>query len=233
MDDAFFKLAYAGCNESNIHQGHRDVIHAIRGFMDDSDASNIGKVGHRRWILFPPLKHVGFGNAGVFTAMHVIEGWQEVPKFDFFAFPAEGYYPLDLIEAHYAWSVHIHASQIQSPGSDVKVSVSLLDEHFQESQEFATNVAARIDDDHGMYVIVFKPDFGKSQLQAGKYWVQVAGLKTPKGAPNPLSYVIELVEMPPAAASGEGRDKDATGPTPATRQPATKSTVARPGGPKK
>lgn len=233
MDDAFFKLAYAGCNESNIHQGHHDVIHAIRGFMDDSDASNIGKVGHRRWILFPPLKHVGFGNAGVFTAMHVIEGWQEVPKFDFFAFPAEGYYPLQLVESHYAWSVHIHGSRVQQPGSDVKVSVSLLDEHFQLQKEFVTNVAARIEDNHGIYVIVFKPDFGKGPLEPGKYWVQVAGLKTPKGAPDPLSYVVELVEMPTATASGEDHEKAANAPTSATPSPASKPALARPAGTKR
>jgi len=88
MDDAFFKLAYAGCKRATSTRATNDVIHAIRGSYH-SDASKHRQGGPPAVILFPPLKHVGFGTPGVHRDARV-EGVAGVPKFDFFTFPAEG-----------------------------------------------------------------------------------------------------------------------------------------------
>jgi hypothetical protein len=171
--------------------------------------------------------------------MHVIDNWPTVPVFQFFAFPSEGYYPLELIESHYAWSIHIHSSQAQRPaGNELKVGVSLLDEHFRTAHEFETKVVGIIPDapqtpDRPMHVIVFKPDFRKGKMAAGKYLVQVAGLKGPKGAPLPIQYVVELVRMPFPEGGGDESEKDGATPGPVAAKPTTKPTIARPGGAKR
>ncbi|MDB5296200.1 MAG: S-layer protein, partial [Phycisphaerales bacterium] len=142
MDDAFFKLAYAGCHKGNIHQGQTHILSGIRGFMDDSDASNIAGIGHRRWILFPGLRRVGFGWSGGFMTMHVIDGSHDIPAFQYVAFPGEGYYPRQLVEPHYAWSVHLHPSRATVPDAgELKVRVVRLDDRLQPT---GAEAAARV-----------------------------------------------------------------------------------------
>ena len=62
MDDAFYQLARDASSSSNLYAGP-SLTQAIDGFMDDSDASNIDRVGHRRWQLNPTMGKVGFGYA--------------------------------------------------------------------------------------------------------------------------------------------------------------------------
>jgi hypothetical protein len=203
MDDAFFKLAYDGCNQSNLHQGQADIVAGLRGFMDDSDPSNIDRMGHRRWVLKPGLKKVGFGFAGGFTAMHVVDGSRDVPNFDFVAFPGQGYYPLQLVEKHYAWSVHFHHAKVQELNvGDLRVTVARLDERFQpaagEPPAEAKVVSAINDKGQGWNLVVFKPELNK--VEAGRYWVEITGLRTPRGAAAPpFGYIVEFVDMKPAA----------------------------------
>jgi len=52
MDDAFFKCACTGTSSSNLAMGYT-LIGAIDGWMDDSDAPNIDRLGRRRWQLNP------------------------------------------------------------------------------------------------------------------------------------------------------------------------------------
>jgi hypothetical protein len=198
MDDAFFKRAYAGCNESNIHRGQTSLVSAVRGFMDDSDGRNIALVGHRRWILKPGLKQVGFGHSGGFSTMHVNDKSRDVPNFEFVAFPGEGYYPLQLVEKHYAWSAHFHQAKLLLPpqGADaIKVKVTRLDEHFQPGGDPAEAriINAFPDQDQGWNTVVFSLELKK--VEAGRYWVELAGLRNPRGAAPVFGYLVELVDM--------------------------------------
>jgi hypothetical protein len=200
MSDAFFALAHPGCKESNIHRGQDNLVEAIRGWMDDSDASNIGRVGHRRWILKPGLQKVGFGFANGFATMHVVDGSQKVPPFEYFAFPGEGYYPVQLVGPHYAWSLHLNSTKVQPPqAGSLVVKLAKLDEHFQATEQVPSPVVSVIEDDRkGCHSIVFKPEL--KSLEAGKYWVEVAGLKGVNGKPRALAYVVDLVDVPEAGA---------------------------------
>jgi hypothetical protein len=56
-------------------------------------------------------------------------------------------------------------------------------------------------------VIIFQPDW---KGLVGKYWVEVHGLKNPKGQPSPRAYVVDLVDVaeipaPPAPSPTTGR----------------------------
>ena len=195
MDEAFFKLAYAGCNESNLHMGQAHITDGVRGFMDDSDPSNIAGMGHRRWVLKPGLKRVGFGFAGGFAAMHIIDKSDDVPAYQYVAFPGEGYYPRLMVEPHFAWSVHFHPSRMKVPDAgELKARIVRLDERFQPTGEVPAEVVSVIREERqGWNVVVFKPEF--KSVEVGKYWVDIAGLKAARGNAVPFGYMVELVEM--------------------------------------
>ena len=62
MNDAFYSRGYNATSSSNIYAGRRLTL-TPDGFMDDSDAKNVDRVGHRRWQLNPSLGKIGFGYA--------------------------------------------------------------------------------------------------------------------------------------------------------------------------
>ncbi|HZK82026.1 MAG TPA: hypothetical protein VFC46_13185 [Humisphaera sp.] len=199
MDAAFFKIAYTGCSEDNLYQGNGNPVDAVRGFMDDSDASNVEKIGHRQWVLCPGLQNVGFGSAGAFVSMHVFDGTRSVKlDYNYIAFPGEGFYPIRLIGPQFAWSLHINKSKAKIGSKDsIKVSISKLDEHYQPTGDpIPTKVVstpAPMSPSFGWETIVFKPEF--ETLEPGRYWVEVVGVMSPTGAAAPFGYIVELVDI--------------------------------------
>ena len=62
MSDDFYKEARSASSTSNLSAGYT-LVGSVDSWMEDSDASNIAGVGHRRWQLNPVLGKVGFGFA--------------------------------------------------------------------------------------------------------------------------------------------------------------------------
>lgn len=74
VGQALYKLGYDGASSSNLAQGFTSIPDAIiTGWMYDGDSSNIKDVGHRRWILNPPLKQTSFGSINSFYSMYVMD----------------------------------------------------------------------------------------------------------------------------------------------------------------
>ena len=100
----------------------------LRGWMGDSDASNISRVGHRRWILAPKLGSVGFGSAWTrseeggfyyttaYYALYVHDFSDTTATQTKVAWPAQNM-PVEYFDDNFAWSL--------SYGSDIKGSVSV------------------------------------------------------------------------------------------------------------
>lgn len=59
--DELFSLACTGGSSSNLHMGYENLARSVLSYMDDSDSSNIDRVGHRRWILNPAMGKTTFG----------------------------------------------------------------------------------------------------------------------------------------------------------------------------
>ncbi|HWE98146.1 MAG TPA: hypothetical protein VG269_29645 [Tepidisphaeraceae bacterium] len=211
MDDAFYKIAYTGCSEDNLHQGSGDPVDAVRGFMDDSDASNIDRIGHRQWVLSPGLQRVGFGSCDEFVSMHVFDGASHpAPDYTFISFPGEGFYPRKLFEPHFAWSVHVNASKAKVGSADsLKIKLQKLDEHFQpEGDPIAAKVVsvpASFAASFGWSVIVFQPEL--TEIETAKYWVEITGIKTATGADAPFGYLVEFIDIPAPESAGPGKEK--------------------------
>ena len=70
MDATLASNATLGCGSSNLAAGYLDSADSVWGYVDDSDASNISRVGHRRWLLNPKMKQTGIGAVDRFYAMY-------------------------------------------------------------------------------------------------------------------------------------------------------------------
>ncbi len=97
MSDEMYQLGKRGTSTCNIAWNMGSLPLSFQnGWMDDSNASNIDRAGHRRWILNPMMKYTGFGEVGDFTAMYSLDRSRE-GRFagDYIAWPAPNT-PLDL-----------------------------------------------------------------------------------------------------------------------------------------
>lgn len=199
MPADFFKLAYLGCHEDNLFMGSGNPVDAVRAFMDDSDESNIDRVGHRQWVLSPGLADIGFGSAQRFVSMYVFGGNRAAhADFNFIAFPGEGFYPRKLVEPHYGWSVHLNRRKAKlGPTSALKITLQKLDEHYQPAGE---PIAARIvstpeemSPAFNWRTVVFKPEF--TELESARYWVEIEGVLSTSGQPAPFGYLVDLIDI--------------------------------------
>jgi hypothetical protein len=104
--DKEFQLAYFGCTHTNLGWGMRDLAHAVDTWMEDSDASNIAIMGHRRCCLNPTMQKTGFGRADKYFAMFSLDKSRKaMPDFDFVCYPARGYMPVEFFGPRYGCSI--------------------------------------------------------------------------------------------------------------------------------
>ena len=204
MDEAFYQEAYSASSSSNLASGYT-LTGAVDGFMEDSDASNIAMVGHRRWQLNPTMGKVGFGTAGRFVAEKVFDNSGTGCDYDFIAWPASGNFPAKeeqhtLFGGNYAWSVTLNPKKFQNPSLS-SVSVTLTRESDGKSWEL--NQSTR--DTSGDYFnvelsgygvsncIIFRPS-GIDQY-SGTYTVEISGLRTSTGQPvSDFSYQVNFFD---------------------------------------
>lgn len=73
MSDELYNLGAKGASSSNLGCGHRNLIHFVYSLMDDSDPSNIDRVGHRRWIINPAMSYSGFGAVSNWYGMYAFD----------------------------------------------------------------------------------------------------------------------------------------------------------------
>ncbi|WP_167859743.1 CAP and S-layer homology domain-containing protein [Paenibacillus cymbidii] len=139
MDAAFFQSGRQATESSNLFSmsGYpgNPLVNSVYSYMSDSDAANIAMVGHRRWLLNPPLKKVGFGLANTltkagkpywFSAMKVFDfSRAEEIDYNYIAFPAQGNFPVEAFAPNDAWSVELNLNKYATPLlSQVTVSVT-------------------------------------------------------------------------------------------------------------
>lgn len=82
MSDDLYAICKKGAGSCNLGSGYTTAGSVFIGYMDDSDSSNINRVGHRRWCLNPTMKKTAFGDAGYYTAMYAFDGTYEPTSTD-------------------------------------------------------------------------------------------------------------------------------------------------------
>lgn len=100
-----FDLGYKGASSSNLAWGHLNPTDSIiGGYMEDSDESNIDRLGHRRWCLNPKMGKTGFGQVGMYSAMRATDTSNTGSTENNVCWPAQTM-PVEYFASSHAWSL--------------------------------------------------------------------------------------------------------------------------------
>ncbi len=125
MAEDAYQEGYKGTSSSNLAQGVA-LPAAVDMWMDDSDASNIDRIGHRRWCLNPRMAKTGFGISGSFTAMWAMDQGRSLSEEtgpETIAFPAHGYMPVKYFSSTWAWNVSYDPARLSARLADLDIKV--------------------------------------------------------------------------------------------------------------
>ena len=129
MDPARYQLGAEGARNSNL-ANDRTMAASVDSYMDDSDPSNIDRVGHRRWCLNPAMRKVGFGSAGEYQAMWAVDASGTAPKgVDVVCYPPCGFVPVDLFGPRHACSITRITGSAVKP-TELRVTIRNLDDDY-------------------------------------------------------------------------------------------------------
>jgi hypothetical protein len=196
MDADFYKSAEAGTSTGNIAMGAADLFGEVDMYMDDSDSGNVARIGHRQWILTPGLQKTGFGWAGRYSVLSVFDGANHPSNFVYIAYPGEGYYPHFMLSDDAAWSLSISAAKLKLDKKKLAIKVTAVDDHFGVIESADAEIIGVPQNTTGVWpCIIFRP--GLKQKGLGRYIVQVTGLASQSNQPQPLTYLVDVVDIQP------------------------------------
>lgn len=121
--------AHDAAGASNLYLGQTGAD-AVDGYILDPGATN-DKVGHRNWILHPPLTEIGIGDVPMpspyfsTNALNVISGDSFGPQPEMrradggVAWPSAGYFPAELVVPR--WSFSLRGADFTNAEVDVRV----------------------------------------------------------------------------------------------------------------
>lgn len=123
MDEATYRRGYEATTNSNLYwtSGADGLTGSVDAYMDDSDPSNVSRVGHRRWCLNPAMAKTGFGAVGGYSAMWCFDRSGREARGAIVCFPSAGFHPIDYFKPGTAWSVALDPQRYRLGGRDVKV----------------------------------------------------------------------------------------------------------------
>ncbi len=134
MDDQAYTRGYRGTSSSNLSSG--GLRGSVDSYMDDSDPSNIDRLGHRRWCLNPNMAWTGFGKKGRYSAMWSMDSSGPGAKgLGAILYPPAGYVPSDMFGPRHAWSIQFLKGKVPSKKEDIQVSIVELDDLYQAAGE--------------------------------------------------------------------------------------------------
>lgn len=209
MSDAVFQAGQSATSSSNLSAGST-LIQAVDRLMEDDDAGNISRLGHRRWQLNPTMGKVGFGYVRnpssiyrQFVAEKVFDRSGAGCDYDFIGWPSSGNFPSSQFGKDIPWSVTLNPEKYQTPNqSQLKVTLTHKADGqtwiFSGSNYTAANSGAYFNVDTGGYgvsnCIVFRPN-GITSYQ-GTYTVKIDGLKTRSGQDvTDFQYEVEFFDV--------------------------------------
>lgn len=197
LPEADYKIAYLGTSKSNLYQGFPSLVRAVDSWMDDTDPTNIERVGHRRWCINPRLLKTGFGRSGQFAAMHSFDQSQKtVPDFDMVAYPPPGLMPVQYFGPRYAWNVSLNPQKYRLTDDNVDVKLWALDQYLAKTEPLKLSYSKPNRDPIGLaHCVIFQPE--KIDLSPGKrYLVEIHGVKRADGkTPAPIRYLVEFFRL--------------------------------------
>ncbi|MEZ6003869.1 MAG: hypothetical protein R3F33_06745 [Planctomycetota bacterium] len=206
MDEEAYRRGYQGTSNSNLASG--GLRGSVDMYMDDSDASNIDRIGHRRWCLNPAMQRTGFGSKGQWAAMWSMDSsGPGVKSMEAVLYPPRGYTPVDMFGPRHAWSIQVIKGKMPADKESIVVHIFELDHYHQAIGEALPLDYKDIEGGGfgGLPCVAFRP--GGLVVQPGRcYRAQVSfdGGKT-----LAYDYVVEfcpaLDKLDPELVEMEGR----------------------------
>lgn len=199
IDDARYRQAQLGASRSNLSLGS-DIPGSVDGYMDDSDPSNIDRLGHRRWCLNPSMGKTGFGYVDGFSAMWSMdESGKGAKNLDAVLYPPAGWCPVDMFGAGHAFSIQFLKSGAPKL-ADVRVSIRPLDEDWIAGDPLTLDHLKVADGGYGSGAcLAFRPK-GLVVSVGKRYLVEVS---TDAGRSFAFRHVVAFCEASPVVPRGK------------------------------
>lgn len=233
MDTDFYEWGSYATSHSNLaySYGYPDksaLQLAVLMFMDDDDAGNNDRVGHRRWLLNPHMANIGFGYAKAGSGSNYVAAevfgcysgeyiTRSDVDYEYIAWPASGNFPSNLFGKAIPWSVSLNPAIYETPSvRDVQVTLTRQSDGRQwqmdvHSGSHTSPSGPYLVVDTGGYgisnCIIFHPKSSTIGSYDGIYTVDITGLRTVDGVPANLHYEVDFFnvdtyEAPPESIDG-------------------------------
>lgn len=211
MDDDFYERGYNATTSSNISAGYGSLQGSISGCMNDnSSLSNLACVGHRRWLLNPPLLNVGFGYAESesnwsYIVTKVFDKSGNGCDYDFISWPSSGNFPTNLFNTRNPWSVTVNPYKYCTPAlNDLQITITRQSDG--KKWEFDASTGEPVSSDTAYLTvensrygipncIIFHPGSNNVDAYKGVYTVDISGLYTLSGEPTSLHYQVDFFDV--------------------------------------
>ena len=139
MATDFYTIANGATSSSNIGWGYSSLWDFNISCMGDADTTNIDRIGHRRWILNPPLLKTGMGMANNRTDTWVFD-WSRsaVVTYDSEKWPAAGVFPAEMFATDVPWSITLNPSLYSWTSGTAGHTVTLVRERDGKTWTFTS-----------------------------------------------------------------------------------------------
>ena len=200
--DADFAKAKSACGHGNLAMGAGDLTRAVDMWMDDSDASNIGALGHRRWLMNPTMQSCGFGISGRYSVVWAHDGARKDPTAQQWqAYPPPGFMPITHFGDRHAWHVSLNPKNYTVDLKTMTFAIHALDPQLKRlGGPLALDHDGSNGVGYGSYsnARIVRPDGksgGKGQpsyavAKGRSYEAVVGGLKPTGDAPAEISWIV-------------------------------------------
>jgi hypothetical protein len=191
IDDKTYKLGKDGCGRSNLAAGS-GAVGSIDMYMNDSDKSNIDRLGHRRWVINPQMQKTGIGQAGKFSALYSFDGSRE-SKFDyeFVCFPPRGYCPVTNFAPDHAWHVTVNPSKYKLTDS-AALAIYPVDAKLKRGAELELDYKNVNRDGFGVGNAIIARPKGLVMKPNNVFEVVVSGVEDKEGKPATIRYYVSF-----------------------------------------
>ncbi len=210
MTQSFYDRGLASTSSSNIGNGYTDIERFQMGCLDDSSPGNIARLGHRRWLLNPPMKRTGIGYAERRVTTYVFDKSRaEAVPYTSVLWPSAGVFPVEFFSSATPWSIVLNPDQFDIASSGQTLTLKRV----RDGRTWTFNSTHKNTSGHyfnvdfsGMgirNVIVFRPDPTTVSYRPGdEFEVTLSGGVFYKGTTTPvkLSYWTQFVTLDPNAA---------------------------------
>ncbi len=210
MSEDFFQKGSAATHSSNIScgtLGYMSLVRSVIGCMNDRGANNLATVGHRRWLLNPSLKYVGFGYAESadwgFVATKVFDHSREYFDYNFISWPPSGNCLNEIISYDAPFTITLNPDKFQTP-QDADIKITVTRESDGKVWTFDSNTNRTPGNSQYMLIetsgygisncIIFRPDVDDLDTHLGVYTFSVSGIYKNNGTAVTLNYKTDFFD---------------------------------------